>query len=231
MKIPWLPKETIEQETSRVLSEYQSMMGRFLSPPIPVEDIIERHFGLRLGFEDLERTLGREGVLGATFVKERRIVIHRGLLDGQPEGRMLFTCAHELGHWVLHRKFVDEAERNGPCRPIICRTADARKPVEWQADYFAACLLMPEAAVRKAFFQVCGCGPLEIHNERNSFCPSPSCFEPSVANWPLIAGAVCRAGRFSNVSKEAMSIRLQELGMVINRSQGEMRWRSYTNRI
>lgn len=208
-----------------VLSGYESMIGRPLAPPIPVEDIIERYFGLRLSFEDLEQRLRKEDVLGATFVRERRIVIHQGLLEDQPEGRMLFTCAHEAGHWVLHRALVDEAERLAPgARPIICRTADAREPVEWQADFFAACLLMPKEAVREAFVSVCGCERLEIHNEKNSFRPSLSCFEASAANWPLIAAAVCRVGGFDNVSKEAMIIRLQELGMLVNATRGTMRW-------
>lgn len=228
MKVPWLPRETIEGEASKVLSGYGSMIGRPLSPPIPVEDIIERYFGLRLSFEDLEQRLGRKDILGATFVRERRIVIHRGLLDDHPEGRMLFTCAHEAGHWVLHREFVDEAERGAVRRSIICRTADARKPVEWQADYFAACLLMPKDALKEAFLQVCGCERLEILNEKNSYPPNPLCFEPSAANWPLIASAVCRAGGFVNVSKEAMIIRLQQLGMLVNATGGDLRWLNRT---
>lgn len=33
---------------------------------------------------------------------------------------------------------------------IVCRTSKKRDPAEWQADCFAACLLMPASDVRAA---------------------------------------------------------------------------------
>src|SRR5262249_40767236 len=34
---------------------------------------------------------------------------------------------------------------------FICRSNEERKPVEWQADYYAACLLMPKGLVLSAW--------------------------------------------------------------------------------
>ena len=62
------------------------------------------------------------------------------------KGRLIFTCAHEVGHWCLHRRYVDIAGRTSEEEGVVlCRTDKTQKlPVEWQADYFAGCLLMPE---------------------------------------------------------------------------------------
>jgi hypothetical protein len=61
------------------------------------------------------------------------------------------TIAHEIGHWVLH---IDRAkvERIGRLRdrglkitvePLLCRSTEQIDGIEWQAQYFAGCLLIP----------------------------------------------------------------------------------------
>jgi Zn-dependent peptidase ImmA (M78 family) len=107
---------------------------------------------------------------------------------------------------------------------IFCRIRDAKKPIEWQADYFASCMLMPEAAVRDAFGTCFGSRPLMLYNVKSAYC-GPLCFDPCVETWPKIARAVREAGGFSNVSKQAMIIRLQDLGLVKNETQARLTWR------
>ena len=62
------------------------------------------------------------------------------------------TIAHEIGHWVLHINTA-EVERNirlqskgvnVSVEPLLCRSADDIDGIEWQAQYFAGCLLMPQ---------------------------------------------------------------------------------------
>ena len=149
MKVPWLPKTSIARMAGDVISDYESQTGKSVTPPVPVEDIIEFGLGLRLAFEDLRRKLGINDVLGATYVHNRKICADISLERPEAEGRLCFTLAHEAGHWVMHREFVDSAHRGGGF--IFCRTRDAKKPMEWQADSFASCLLMPELFVREAF--------------------------------------------------------------------------------
>ena len=61
------------------------------------------------------------------------------------------TIAHEIGHWVLHidtekvesyirlkKKGVDVQ-----VKPFLCRSSNLAR-IEWQAQYFAGCLLMPQ---------------------------------------------------------------------------------------
>ena len=106
---------------------------------------------------------------------------------------------------------------------IFCRIKEANKPIEWQADYFASCILMPEEAVRNAFCKWYGSKPLVLYNVKSAFS-GPVCFDPCVETWPMIAGVVKDAGGFSNVSKQAMIIRLQDLGLVKNETNARLSW-------
>lgn len=269
MKIPWLSKKSIRAAAAEVIANYEAKIERQVKPPIPVENIIERGLGLRLGFADLRKTLKLDDVLGATYVRKKLICVDRSLAENQNEGRLCFTFAHEIGHWVLHRRLVEQACRTGAKnraftrfhhnRPvstgfvkfepyleqttkpdscsavspinfeqyrdgfIFCRIQDAKKPIEWQADYFAACMLMPEDAVREAFCQCFGSKPLILYNVKSAFS-GPVCFDPSVETWPKIAGVVKDAGGFSNVSGQALIIRLQDLGLVRNETRAKLSW-------
>ena len=268
MKVPWLAKETIADAAAGVLDDYEAKTKCRVQPPVPVEHIIERGLRLRLGFADLRKTMRLDDVLGATYVKKKMICVDRSLAENQNEGRLCFTFAHETGHWVLHRKLVEQACRTGSgCgftrlrakKPkaiglaevesdqdqttktncydavapntfqqsedgfIFCRIKDAKKPIEWQADYFASCLLMPEEALRSAFCRCYGNSPLILYNVKSAYC-GPVCFDPCVENWPKIAGVVREAGGFTNVSKQSMIIRLQDLGLVQNETQARLSW-------
>lgn len=58
----------------------------------------------------------------------------------RPEGRKRFTCAHEIGHHILgHGTVIDEIIESG-----------SDKEIEREADFFAAMLLMPSSAVKRA---------------------------------------------------------------------------------
>jgi Zn-dependent peptidase ImmA (M78 family) len=63
------------------------------------------------------------------------------------------TIAHEIGHWVLHinTQEVDRYLRlekkgvNLNIEPLLCRHGDRNDAIEWQAQFFAGCLLMPRS--------------------------------------------------------------------------------------
>jgi Zn-dependent peptidase ImmA (M78 family) len=232
MKVPWISKQKIALKGMDVMESFQAAAGYTVKPPVPVEDIIERSLGLSLFYEDLEKVLGSDDVLGATYVESRVICINERLFEHSSEGRLVFTCAHEAGHWVLHRQYVSGQGRgssNGDA--IVCRLRDAKAPIEWQADYFAACLLMPEKEVREAFNEVCGPQPLVISNVRSAVEKGSRCQEPFVEQWLFIAAAMCEAGGFSNVSKQAMIIRLQDLGLLINETATRMDWHALCSNV
>jgi len=233
MKVPFLQKSDIADKAVDLIQSYQARLGRAVSPPIPVEDIIERHLKLNLDYVDFTEATDlkndMKNVFGATYVGRRLIAISKILLNDKNEGRLCFTCAHEAGHWVLHSSLIETAARTGReprtgAEAVFCREKDARTPAEWQADYFAACLLLPEEAVRAAFKTVFGDEALELYNVKKMFPSTPFHFDICVENWRLVAEAVRQAGDFSNVSKQAMIIRLQNLGLLINHTARRMTW-------
>lgn len=224
MKVPWISKQQIALKANQLIEGFQDMAGYTVRPPIPVEDIVERYLNLRLIYDDLEKILGRN-ILGATYVESRTICINERLFENGPEGRLVFTCAHEVGHWVLHRQYVNGWEGKGSkSNAIVCTTTNAKEPIEWQADYFASCLLMPEGEIREAFEKVCGPKPFIVKNARSTIGEGTRCEQPYVEQWPFIAAAMCELGGFSNVSKHAMIIRLQALGFLVNKTNTRMDW-------
>jgi hypothetical protein len=158
--IPFIPAQRIESAAKVLLDEFERFRGVPVTPPIPVEDMVEKMLGLDLEYaENLESMFGYPDLLGATELEEGRIWIDSSLLKNPR--RMAFTVAHECGHWRLHKPLFDALKKKYPAtadalRPTIeCRSSEKRAPEEWQADRFAAALLMPEEAVRKTVMDLC----------------------------------------------------------------------------
>ena len=222
MNVPWLSKQTISKKATELIDGFQAMAGYEVKPPIPVEDIIERYLGLRLIYDDLTRIF-RQEVLGAVYVEARTICINERLFESGSEGRLVFTSGHETGHWVLHRQYANNQETSKTKKPsIVCNPKNAKEPIEWQADYFSSCLLMPERDIRQAFEEVCAAEPLIVKSSMAD--KNNSGEQPYLEQWPFISAAMCEAGGFSNVSKHAMIIRLQDLGLLVNKTGKKMDW-------
>lgn len=78
----------------------------------------------------------------------------------RPPGRQTFTCGHELGHWYYgHGSRLDEWQEEGVSRDD--------SPEERLVDAFAAHLLMPSRAVKRAFdrrgWKFARCTPFQVH--------------------------------------------------------------------
>jgi Zn-dependent peptidase ImmA (M78 family) len=165
--VPYLADEAIERNVAALLAEYARARRLIIEPPIPIEDIVEKYLKLAIEFDDthglfgVPRTGGDPDILGAMFFEEARIVIDESLDPEEypaREGRYRFTFAHEGGgHWRLHRHLFakDPAQAvffGGPPAPsVICRSSQAKERVEWQADFYASCLLMPRKLVFAAW--------------------------------------------------------------------------------
>ena len=113
-------EQTMESIARRVLDAYDERLYRGQPRAIPIEDLIERH-GLILEFQYLRKN-GR--ILGKTVfdtgleavydmelgeyilfpVKAGTILIDASLCEEETStGRLRFTEAHELSHWILHK--------------------------------------------------------------------------------------------------------------------------------
>ena len=172
MIYPFLTEAEIE--TSAVALQCAAFGSPWRQPkPVDLEAIVFEHLSERenLIFKD-DVELPPEGgqvVLGKTQPIAGRILLNRLLKDGEP-GRARFTLAHELGHWVLHRKlFLAKQETldlftgasagnadfefvglNDSTFPRSCR-AGAVAREEWQANRFAVALLIHSDVLREEF--------------------------------------------------------------------------------
>ena len=222
-KVEWLPKTWTSRKSRELLDEWSALIGQKADPPIPVEAVAENYLGISVEYDDLEEMLGMPDVLGATWVEEKKMVINSSLLDGN-EGRISFTCSHEIGHWILHRKYLQSFKRmerssSNESPAVVCRASAFRARGEWQADYFSSCLLMPKEAVEAAYREAFGPDPLVMYNERSCFNPrNPLALDPAHDSAKEIAWRVMDAGNFMNVSKEAMCYRLLDLGLLVNQA-------------
>jgi hypothetical protein len=133
-----LAVETRAWETIRFCVEHSHSNGVPL--PIPVERWIESPLGFELGVSDLSNLGPR--VLGAAFIREGAVQIDTRLADN--DARFRFTCAHELGHLVLHRD-IGLAFQDTDSTVQLPENQESR--VEWEADRFAAAFLMPSPFV------------------------------------------------------------------------------------
>ena len=56
--VPYLPEEKMERDAAALLAEFARARGRAIAPPIPIEDIVEKHLKLGIEFDDLHSRLG-----------------------------------------------------------------------------------------------------------------------------------------------------------------------------
>lgn len=76
---------------------------------------------------------------------------------------------------------------------------------------------MPQEEVENAYKRAFGSQPLLIYNEKSCFRRNnPVVIDPALDTAKEIAQKVIREGNFTNVSKEAMCYRLNEVGLLIN---------------
>ncbi len=118
-----------------------STIGDKLILPIPIKEIIKSQ-GIKL--KALDRS---EDISGILIIEPNNTTI--GYMRHEPEVRQRFTMAHELGHFMLHREgelFVDKGFKT-MYRPSS--NVPSNEWQEWEANEFAACILMPENLLRE----------------------------------------------------------------------------------
>jgi len=210
-------------------------------PPTPIERIVEAQDGISYQVVDLPPLfLGRSRWLGPS---ERQIAVSSSLADGSGvtnEHRFNFTLAHELFHALEHLLLTPNNQCAGLMRlestvffersaPSPRRSA-AQRAVdrwvggeaqgqlrtnedwrEWQANTFASCLLMPEWCVSQKFRDRVALDFVSVTSDSNA---KQGALE--IAG-ELVFGEtvydVSLADLF-NVSRQAMAIRLLQLGLV-----------------
>ena len=222
VKVKYLSKQQIEVNAGRLLADFGKNFGVVEHPPIPVEEILETHLKLTMEFDNLRSRLGFPDVLGALWAPDRLVGIDESLDPSafpQKEGRYRYTVGHEIGHWEQHRHYFLTDPNQGEMFPelrkepsVICRVSQAKEPIEWQADYFSACLLMPSGMVIAAWRQQTIPSPYSTNSGTHEYWRSMNVRDPDALPSPDLAAA--QLARRFQVSKQAMTIRLEELNLL-----------------
>lgn len=220
MEVPFFPEESLEAAANELLDGYARKNGPITAPPIPVEDILEFHLGLSLDFDSLKQDLG-DDVLGATCAEDGRVYVDESLDPhrNQPkEGPFRFTIAHEIAHWQLHRH--DYTESSGPissraAKLVYSRGTPTNTRIEAQANRFASYLLMPRSMVMASYKEIFGTlDPNEFYERQpwTFYWHSQKCVVPKEDE--VEDRVTDMAYRYFKVSRSAMRIRLEGLGLI-----------------
>lgn len=83
------------------------------------------------------------------WVEAGTVLIDETLLTEENYGRMRFTMAHELAHWLIHKQLF-----MGTGEAASMFVYDEDSAAEWQANRLAAAIIMPMAQVKRAFYSL-----------------------------------------------------------------------------
>jgi Zn-dependent peptidase ImmA (M78 family) len=156
--VPPLSLKNIENEAARLLAHAKKRPWYSDGFATPIEEILEIHLGLSYEPEHFQD----QDILGYLDVRNNAVRVNANLdpsYNPGQEGRFRYTLAHEVGHNTLHRYLAEEAlaQRSlftapdgGETDVRFCRSSNKKASIEWQADAFAAALLMPAPKMRQA---------------------------------------------------------------------------------
>jgi len=147
-----MDKFAIEKEARRLQVEIWSRRERRFALGVPrIPEIFDpRNVADYCGLEyEFRSSIGAErgsGFEAAGVISRERMTISLSTQFSYEVQR--YTGAHEIGHYILHPHIGDRAVHRD--RPTD--GGNFNKPqIEREADYFAACLLMPRRAVENEF--------------------------------------------------------------------------------
>jgi hypothetical protein len=155
--------EEIDARAERVLASVPAYIWDGERLPVPVEDVVESHYGLLVrDVEDMTAApdcppLEPGQSLSGLLLASRGEIWVNADEGRQWPSRRRFTIGHELGHWVLHRVGLGSVFcRSATVQPDEQDAAPAaqapRVPdIEAQASAFAAALMMPARLIRREY--------------------------------------------------------------------------------
>jgi len=192
---------TLENIARNTIKQYDEYFLNFEPQAIPIERIIEDAYGLNIDFMRLTiagNELGRmvcENGYSTRFapdkddyelvkVTEGTMLIESRLLE-KPQYHGRYRFT--LAHELAHW-IIHKHLFKGTSTAAAHYKSDVRglNTIEWQADYLAAAILMPAGLVKRAFHRV--------RNEK--------------------VDIIKKLAEIFEVSKQAMRIRLEELGLI-----------------
>ncbi|MCT7954071.1 ImmA/IrrE family metallo-endopeptidase [Laspinema palackyanum] len=149
----FIPKEKIEERAMDVIKRLEEKRTRSLWP-IDAGYIAES-LGLDMDCGNIPPD--EQGAIAAMILPTEKKIVMNENNRNLPQGFEESSIAHEIGHWELHIdhdavfQFVERRNRGieAPVEPFLCRSSNTQQMMEWQAQYFAGCLLMPRSKLEQ----------------------------------------------------------------------------------
>jgi len=119
-------------------------------PELPIDaSIIAEFLDLDLVWDTIAED--EQGAIAARILPLEKLIEINENIPQLKGGFGESTIAHEIGHWVLHidteqvERFIrlNQKGMKVQVKPFLCRSSNLAR-IEWQAQYFAGCLLMPQ---------------------------------------------------------------------------------------
>lgn len=203
MKTAYYRVQTLETIARKALTQFNPNYLNLSPQAVPIEKIIEDVFGITIEYrniaengEELGHMIYNDGY-DITYspekqnyeifrVKAKTMLIEPALAtDPKLYGRLRFTLAHELAHWLLHQMIFE-----GTGLAAAMSKKDVNDDVtEWQANYLATAILMPNGQIKRGFYSI-------------------------REQYKTINSQISTMAKIFEVSKQAMQYRLQGLGLL-----------------
>lgn len=129
---------------SRATSEARKLLAKykFTKPPFDPEFIAQNE-GINVVYATFNGEISKQ-LAGYSEAANGRIVINRDLHTN----RKTYTIAHELGHHVLHKDYLDDDGAYQVFPRMQSYSGLPKPPEEQEADAFAAELLVPLSVLK-----------------------------------------------------------------------------------
>jgi len=146
--IPYLGQEDIERRVSRILDYFKlDIRNKHQILLTPLCEFLNTNNNIKFIFdENLGKNPNGLDILGKITFNPNKIYVSNTLEYSSPRWR--FTLAHEIGHFLLHRKSFNELFSSDYYDTdesltwgSLNKTLNYR--IEWQANSFASSLLLP----------------------------------------------------------------------------------------
>ncbi|MBQ9363336.1 MAG: ImmA/IrrE family metallo-endopeptidase [Bacteroidaceae bacterium] len=214
LNIPYLSEEAIEARAGALTQEDEKAKR----PMLNASSLLNADFsfnpfsyaeacGLSFDMEEMED----DHQLGCLDVENNRVILN--YFVSEDINRYRFTMAHELGHHILHSPLFKQqgVVSVGESEDTLSINEGGSRRLEYQANKFASCLLMPKNIVWALYLYFFELYVHQVYGDQlHTLYYNPD--QPET--WASYNNIVKRSAMQMHVSVKAMEIRLKSLGLL-----------------
>ena len=148
-RVDYLTKGQLEAAAGNLLDRYEVAESPINGPPVPVEFVVENF----LGFDIKWDKLNDDCTLAFIDPNRKLLCLNLDRSSYFDDVGYEYTLAHEIGHWELNHfepatRQLELGLRDQPSRYLHRANGNRQyRSHEFQAEYFASCLLMPKRLI------------------------------------------------------------------------------------